>query len=101
MQMDSVLMDGWFSLTLVQQMINIGNEVKRAVRFDENAEKKHAFLVKAIQYTDLSMQDPKNQGVLPELDITRKVLLDYDGEEHKLDYSKEQLRDYYMNYTLR
>ena len=59
--MDSVLMDGWFSLTLVQQMINIGNEVKRAVRFDENAEKKHAFLVKAIQYTDLTMQDPKTK----------------------------------------
>ena len=51
--MDSVLMDGWFSLTLVQQMINIGNEVKRAVRFDENAEKKHAFLVKAIQQSNI------------------------------------------------
>ena len=65
--MDPVLTEGWFALSLVQQMINIGNEVKRAVRFDQDEEKKHAFMDKAIQYADLTMQDPKNRDVLPEL----------------------------------
>lgn len=41
--MDSVLDEKWFSLSLVQQMINIGNEVKRAVRFDSNTDKKICF----------------------------------------------------------
>jgi hypothetical protein len=32
--MDSVLNERWFALSLVEQMINIGNEVKRVVRSD-------------------------------------------------------------------
>ena len=97
--MDQVLIDGWFSLSLVQQMINIGNEVKRAVRFDHDEAKKHMFLDKAIQYADLTIQDPKNQKVVPELEIGKQALLDYDGE-HNLDITKEQLRDYYMHFAL-
>ena len=97
--MDQVLIDGWFSLSLVQQMINIGNEVKRAVRFDQDETKKHMFLDKAIQYTDLTIQDPKNRKVVPELEIGKQALLDYDGE-HNLDITKEQLRDYYMHFAL-
>lgn len=97
--MDPVLTEGWFALSLVQQMINIGNEVKRAVRFDQDEEKKHAFMNKAIQYADLTMQDPKNSNVLPELEIGKQVLLDYDGD-HVLDVSKEQLRDYYLHFAM-
>ena len=37
--MDSVLNKNWFTLTLVQQMVNIGNEVKRADRFDTDSKK--------------------------------------------------------------
>ena len=97
--MDPVLTEGWFALSLVQQMINIGNEVKRAVRFDQDEEKKHAFMSKAIQYADLTMQDPKNRDVLPELEIGKQVLMDYD-EDHVLDVSKEQLRDYYLHFAM-
>ena len=97
--MDLVLTEGWFSLSLVQQMINIGNEVKRAVRLDQDEAKKHAFLSKAIQYADLTMQDPKNRDVLPELEIGKQVLMDYD-EDHVLDVSKEQLRDYYLHFAM-
>ena len=97
--MDPVLTEGWFALSLVQQMINIGNEVKRAVRFDQDEEKKHAFMDKAIQYADLTMQDPKNRNVLPELEIGKQVLMDYDGD-HVLDVSKEQLRDYYLHFAM-
>jgi hypothetical protein len=41
--MDSILNERWFSLSLVEQMINIGNEVKRAVRFDANEKKRQYF----------------------------------------------------------
>ena len=79
-------------------MVNIGNEVKRAVRFNDDESQKHLFLEKAIHYVDLTMQDPKNQKVLPELSIGRDVLSDYDGE-HYLDCTKEQIRDYYMSFA--
>ena len=96
--MDSVLSDSWFAMALVQQMINIGNEVKRAVRFDANMGKKTMFLDRAIWYTELTMKDPKNQRVLPELSISKMVLEDYRGE-HVLDCTKEQINNYYGAYT--
>lgn len=97
--MDSVLNEQWFSLSLPEQMVNIGNEVKRAVKFDANTEKKNSFLDKALAYTDLTMQDPKNKKVLPELEISKEVLTDYRGA-HEIACSKEDIRKYYMNYAL-
>lgn len=44
--MDPVLNESWFSMSLVQQMVNIGNEVKRAIRFDFDNNKKQCFLIK-------------------------------------------------------
>lgn len=92
--MDLHVEDGWFAMSLVEQMINIGNEVKRAVRFDTNKDRKTFFLNKAIQYTELTMKDPKNVKVLPELKISRKVLEDY-RDEHILNCTKEQINHYY------
>ena len=52
--MDSVLREKWFELSLVQQMVNIGNEVKRGLKFDSDSEKKICFLKK--QYSILNLQ---------------------------------------------
>ncbi len=95
--MDSVLIEKWFKLSLVEQMINIGNEVKRALRFSSDPDKKSMFLDRAIQYTQLTMRDPKNTHVLPELLISKEVLEDYQGE-HKLACTAEQISQYYKSY---
>ncbi len=95
--MDLHLNDKWFAMSLVEQMINIGNEVKRAVRFDFNKDKKVLFLNKAIQYTELTMQDPKNIRVLSELEISKEVLEDYKGK-HILNCTKEQIDKYYSTF---
>lgn len=95
--MDSVLEEKWFAMSLVQQMVNIGNEVKRAVKFDVDSSKKAMFLDRAIQYTQLTMKDPKNRQVLPELRISKEVLEDYKGE-HVLNCTKEQINNYYSAY---
>lgn len=96
--MDSVLNESWFSMSLVQQMVNIGNEVKRAVKFDSNHDKKTMFLDRALKYTELTMKDPKNLRVLPELNISKLVLEDYKGE-HLLNCTKEQINNYYSAYV--
>ena len=96
--MDSVLEEKWFAMSLVQQMVNIGNEVKRAVKFDADSGKKAMFLDRAIQYTQLTMKDPKNRQVLPELRISEEVLEDYRGE-HVLNCTKEQINNYYSAYV--
>lgn len=95
--MDSVLREKWFELSLVQQMINIGNEVKRGLKFDSDPDKKNMFFEKAIQYTQLTIEDSKNVHVLPELLISKEVLEDYSGE-HKLACTGEQIGRYYQAY---
>lgn len=95
--MDTVLNESWLALTLVQQMINIGNEVRRAVKFDADRDRKEMFLDRAIRYTELTMSDPKNARVLPELRISKEVLEDYRGE-HVLHCTKEQINKYYSAY---
>lgn len=95
--MDSVLSDIWFNLSLVEQMVNIGNEVKRALKFSSELNKKKMFLDRAIQYTQLTMEDPKNAHVLPELRIGKEVLEDFCGER-KLDCTEKQLNRYYQAY---
>lgn len=97
--MDSVLAERWFSLSLVEQMVNIGNEVRRAVRFDDDAKRKRAFIDKALEYTQFSMSDPKNACVVPELEICRTVLEDYAGAR-VLNCSKEQICSYYDKFLL-
>lgn len=96
--MDTVLNERWFAMSLVDQMINIGNEVKRAVRFDSDDKKKSMFLEKALAYTELTMKDPKNVHVLPELEISKEVLRDYKGG-HEFNCTKDEIANYYMAYT--
>lgn len=95
--MDSVLNETWFELSLVQQMINIGNEVKRALRFASDTDKKNMFFDRAIQFTQLTMKDPKNAHVLSELLISKEVLEDYRGE-HNFTCTGEQINKYYQAY---
>ena len=95
--MDSVLREKWFELSLVQQMVNIGNEVKRGLKFESNPDKKRMFFQKAIQYTQFTMGDSKNAHVLPELLISKEVLEDYSGE-HNLACTGEQINGYYQAY---
>ncbi len=95
--MDLVLNEKWFELSLIQQMVNIGNEVKRALKCSADENKKNLFFNRAIQYTQLTMEDPQNVHVLPELLISKEVLQDYCGE-HKLDCTGEQISRYYQAY---
>lgn len=95
--MDTVLREKWFKLTLVQQMVNIGNEVKRGMKFYSDSDKKNMFFEKAIQYTQLTMEDCKNAHVLPELLISKEVLEDFSGE-HNLACTGEQISRYYQAY---
>ena len=98
--MDTAIKEGWYKLTLPEQMVNIGNEVKRAIRFDGNSEKKNHFIEVALEYTDLTISDPKNHDIIPELNISKEVLKDYIGKRF-YDLTKEQIRDYYMAFVNR
>ena len=86
--MEPVIRERWFDLSLPEQMVNIGNEVKRAVRFDEDNQKKRAFIKKALEYIELTMDDPKNKTVIPEIKIGKEIL-----EEDSYSRNKDWQRD--------
>lgn len=96
--MDFVLEEKWFAMPLVQQMVNIGNEVKRAVKFAADSGEKTMLLDRAIEYTLLTMKDLKNLRVLPELRISKEVLENYGGAQ-VLNCTKEQINNYYSAYV--
>lgn len=48
LSMDSILKEKWFELSLAQQMVNIGNEVKRGLKFYSDPNKRNMFFERAI-----------------------------------------------------
>ena len=91
--MDPVIRERWFDLSLPEQMVNIGNEVKRAIRFDEDNQKKRAFIKKALEYIELTMDDPKNKTVIPEIKIGKEILEDYERADKRL------LSEFYVSFV--
>lgn len=57
--MDSILSEKWFQLSLVEQMLNIGNEVKRALRSSSESDKKICFLTRRYGILSLQWKIPK------------------------------------------
>ena len=64
--LDKNIEQSWYSLSLPAQMVNIGNEVKRAFRFTDT-NKQNSFLDKAITYIKLTSKDKKNKKVVDEI----------------------------------
>lgn len=70
--------DHWFSLSVKEQMANIGSEVERAIKWkDKNA--KYADLAnnRALELFDLTLDDSKYKAGIKEIARARELWLDY------------------------
>jgi len=81
----------WFSLSLAEQMANIGSEVERTIIWKRKGDKEYSRLAfeRALELADLTKLDPKNRERLGELCRMRKILVDwfFDNQYHSTDYS--------------
>lgn len=81
----------WFSLSLAEQMANIGSEVERTIIWKNKRVKEYSILAfeRALELIDLTKLDPKNRGRLGELCRLREMLVDwtYDNKYHSTDSS--------------
>jgi hypothetical protein len=81
----------WFSLSLAEQMANIGSEVERTIIWKNKGVKEYSILAfeRALELIDLTKSDPKNRGRLGELCRLREMLVDwtYDNKYHSTDSS--------------
>ena len=96
--MDSVL--EWSQKSLAEQMINIGNEVRRAIKAYKkgNEERMKNECLAAINMIALSISDEKNLYRRGELLLAQRVLLDFFFGDNSYGSTEKQIASYYDAY---
>lgn len=67
---------GWVTLSLAQQMGNIGSEVGRAARAKTHPERLEGAMGRAFELFDMTINDPRWRGRLKEIVRAREVFAD-------------------------
>jgi hypothetical protein len=74
-----ILQERWQTLSLVEQMANIGSDVERALRWREkgNSNSERLAVERALELLDFTLDDRKNRGRLKEVARVREFVVDY------------------------
>lgn len=92
----------WHSMSLVEQMGNIGTEVARALRARESgdAERMTLALERALTLFDLTSSDPGLRSRQKEIRRAREVVLDYLVGDNDWGSSASDLDGYFLPYAV-
>jgi hypothetical protein len=94
----------WWSLTLAEQLGNIGSEVSRAVRWTHrNDELARGALERALELFDLTLDDPRHRqspSRLRELARAREVVVDFFDGSNEYHSTADGLQKYFDAYAL-
>lgn len=92
----------WQTLTLMEQMGNIGSEVGRALSEhaagDEEGWK--ASFTRAIELFDLTIDDPRWRGRLREILRAREVFCDFFYGDNQYHSEPKKLDTYFMDFAM-
>lgn len=91
----------WHTLSLLEQMGNVGSEISRAIRWRGRDEKLYeGALDRALELLDLTIQDPRWRKRLRELTRAREVLCDtiLGGKEYSC--TLEEFERYFFQFAL-
>lgn len=93
----------WHSLSLAQQMGNIGSEVQRAFSWQKKGEQeqKEKSVDRFLELIDLSLGDKRWQKRCWEICRIREVLCDYFFAKNSLGNSFENLINYFNAFALK
>ena len=100
MQHSSLAAGRWTTLSLAEQMGNVGSEVARAVRWKgtDAARGEQAF-VRALELLDLTIQDGRWRTRLKELTRVREFLCDAMSGGHEYGSTLEDLDRYFLAFA--
>lgn len=92
----------WCTLSLSEQLGNVGSEVGRALRAraQGNADRERAALDRALELFDLTITDPKHRLRLRELCRAREVLKDFFFGDNAYGSTPESLDRYFLQFAL-
>jgi hypothetical protein len=88
----------WFTLTLIEQLANIGSEVEctiRATKAGEEEQKERAF-ARMLELLDLTLADPRHQEQQQALLRLRELLCDVFQGENVSNTSFEWLSQHFL-----
>ena len=91
----------WFTLSLAEQLGNVGSEISRAINWHKKDQKtsEHA-IDRALELLDLTIQDARWRKRLKELVRTREVLCDALLEGKEYGSALEDLNQYFFYFAV-
>lgn len=91
----------WKTLSLVEQMANIGSEVERALnwRIKRNADYSNRAFERALELMELTLNDPKHKGRFREIARTREAWIDFYTNESEYKTTEKSWRKYFLDFT--
>jgi len=91
----------WQTLTLAEQMGNIGSEVSRAIKWqNKNVQIFHNAIFRALELLDLTISDPRRLAGLKEITRTKEILCDSVFGENQYQTSLNDLDRYFTKFAL-
>ncbi len=93
---------GFESLTLAEQLGNIGSEVSRALTAAalQNDHRMRSALDRALELFDLTIGDPKNRGRLKEVCRAREVVCDFFFGGNRYSTTPQSIDRYFTQFAL-
>jgi hypothetical protein len=92
----------WDTLSLVEQLGNIGSEVERILRWREKGNEDYAMraMDRALELFALTLACPNNKGRLREISRAREALLDFIVGDNEFASTGESLRRYFLPFAV-
>ncbi|MGE3167146.1 MAG: hypothetical protein AB7O52_19745 [Planctomycetota bacterium] len=92
----------WGTLTLLEQLGNVGSEVSRALRARaaDNKARQEAAFERALELIDLTIADARWRGRRRELCRAREVLCDFFVGDNAYDSTAESLDRYFLAFGM-
>ena len=91
----------WFTLSLVEQMANVGSDVGRALNWKAkgNLPYSQKAFERALELLDLTLADRKNIGRLREVARVREALVDFLAGQNEYSSTEESWKKYFLQFA--
>lgn len=91
----------WQTLSLIEQMANVGSEVERALAWQTKGDKagSQAAFERALELIDLTLADPRHQGRRKEIARVRENLVDFFAGGNEYQTKAQQLSNYFFAFA--
>lgn len=95
------LQQRWKSLSLLEQLANVGSEVERAINWRKkgNMQYSNTAFERALELLDYTTDGMDNFYRLRELKRTRELLVDYFAGKNIYNSSEESIRNYFYGFN--